>query len=276
MITNIKDCTVLNNGAKMPWLGFGVFQMDEGAETEDSVRKALEVGYRAVDTATIYENEAGVGKAVAESGIAREDIFITTKVWNDEQGYESTLKAFDESLKKLKMEYIDLYLIHWPVKDRSLDTWKALEKLYEDGVVRAIGLSNYKIRHIKEILAVCNVKPTLNQVEFHPRLQHAELHQFCKKNQIQLQAWAPLMQGEALFIPEIVEISQKYDKTPAQTLIRWDLQNEVVTIPKSSTPYRIAENAQVFDFQISESDMACINSLNMEQQAVDYPDDIDY
>lgn len=276
MITNINDCTVLNNGVKMPWLGFGVFQMENGLETEESVSKALEVGYRAIDTATIYENEGSVGKAVAESGIPRQEVFITTKVWNTDQGYDSTLSVFDESLKKLKIDYVDLYLIHWPVKNRSLDTWRALEKLYEDGLVRAIGLSNYKIRHIEEILAACKVKPTLNQVEYHPQLQHVELHQFCKKNQIQLQAWAPLMQGKALVLPEIIEISQKYGKTPAQVLIRWDLQHEVVTIPKSSTPERIAENAEVFDFHLSEEDMARIDSLNREQQVSEYPDDIDY
>lgn len=276
MITNINDCTVLNNGVKMPWLGFGVFQMENGLETEESVSKALEVGYRAIDTATIYENEGSVGKAVAESGIPRQEVFITTKVWNTDQGYDSTLSVFDESLKKLKIDYVDLYLIHWPVKNRSLDTWRALEKLYEDGLVRAIGLSNYKIRHIEEILAACKVKPTLNQVEYHPQLQHVELHQFCKKNQIQLQAWAPLMQGKALVLPEIIEISQKYGKTPAQVLIRWDLQHEVVTIPKSSTPERIAENAEVIDFHLSEEDMARIDSLNREQQVSEYPDDIDY
>jgi diketogulonate reductase-like aldo/keto reductase len=276
MITSINDYTVLNNGVIMPWLGFGVFLMEEGRETEGSVRKALEVGYRSIDTATIYENEAGVGKAIADSGIPREEIFVTTKVWNSDQGYERTLRVFDESLKKLNMDYVDLYLIHWPVKGRSLDTWKALEKLYEDGVVRAIGLSNYRIRHIKDILAVCNVKPTVNQVEFHPQLRQAELHHFCIENQIQLEAWAPLMQGRGLSLPEIIEISQKHDKTPAQVLIRWDLQHAVVTIPKSSTPERIAANADVFDFKLSEEDMARIDSLNLEQQAVEYPDDIDY
>lgn len=276
MITSINDYTVLNNGVKMPWLGFGVFQMDEGSETEGSVRKALEVGYRSIDTATVYENEVSVGKAIADSGIPREEIFVTTKVWNTDQGYESTLRVFNDSLKKLNMDYVDLYLIHWPVKGRSLDTWKALEKLYEDGVVRAIGLSNYKIRHIKEILAVCNIKPTVNQVEYHPQLRHAELHQFCIENQIQLEAWAPLMQGKALDLPEIVEISQRHGKSPAQVLIRWDLQHQVVTIPKSSTPERIVENADVFDFQLSDDDMARIDGLNREQQAVEYPDDIDY
>ncbi|MES0361117.1 MAG: aldo/keto reductase, partial [Anaerolineales bacterium] len=239
MISSLTDCTKLNNGLPMPWLGFGVFLMDPGVETELAVKTALDTGYRSIDTAAIYENEASVGKAIHEYGIPRDELFITTKVWNADQGYDTALKAFDESMNKLQLEVLDLYLIHWPVVGRYVESWKALEKLYQDGRVRAIGLSNFQIHHIEDILAICKVKPVLNQVEFHPRLRQANLHQFCVQNQVQLQAWAPLMQGKALDIPEIVEIGEKYGKSAAQILIRWDLQHEVGTIPKSITPHRI-------------------------------------
>lgn len=276
MISSIADCTKLNNGLEMPWLGFGVFLVEPGDETELAVKRALEAGYRSIDTAAIYENEAGVGKAIQESGISREDLFITTKLWNADQGYESALKAFDESMEKLRIEVLDLYLIHWPVVGRYVESWGALEKLYRDGRVRAIGLSNFQIHHIEDILTVCKVKPTVNQVELHPRLRQAALQKFCVQNQIQIQAWAPLMRGKALDIPEIVNIAVKYGKSPAQILIRWDLQNEVLTIPKSITPHRIIENCQVFDFHISEEDMARIDSLNQDMRVGPDPDNFDF
>lgn len=276
MISNMNDCTELNNGLAMPWLGFGVFLMEPGGETELAVKTALDAGYRSIDTAAIYENEASVGKAIQERDIPREELFITTKLWNADQGYDTALKAFDESMNKLQLETLDLYLIHWPVVGRYVESWKALEKLYQDGRVRAIGLSNFQIHQIEDILAICKVKPMLNQVEFHPRLRQADLHQFCVKNQIQLQAWAPLMQGKALVIPEIVDIAEKYGKSPAQILIRWDLQHEVITIPKSITPHRISDNSQVFDFQISEEDMASIDSLNQDRRVGPDPDNFDF
>lgn len=276
MISSLADCTKLNNGLQMPWLGFGVFMMDPGEETELAVKAALDTGYRSIDTAAIYENEASVGKAIHEYGIPRDELFITTKVWNADQGYDTALKAFEESMDKLQLEVLDLYLIHWPVEGRYVESWKALEKLYQDGRVRAIGLSNFQIHHIEDILAMCKVKPVLNQVEFHPRLRQADLHQFCVQNQVQLQAWAPLMQGKALDIPEIVEIGEKYGKSAAQILIRWDLQHEVGTIPKSITPHRIIENSQVFDFQISEEDMATIDNLNQDKRVGPDPDNFDF
>ena len=276
MISNITDCTVLNNDLAMPWLGFGVFLMEPGEETELAVRRALDAGYRSIDTAAIYKNETSVGKAIRESGIPREELFITTKLWNSDQGYDTALKAFEESMNKLQLEVLDLYLIHWPVVGKYIESWKALEKLYQDGRVRAVGLSNFKIHHIEDILAMCEVTPVLNQVEFHPRLRQADLHNFCIQNQIQLQAWAPLMQGKAFDIPEIQEIARKYGKSPAQILIRWDLQHEVVTIPKSITPHRIIENTQVFDFQISEEDMASIDALNQDKRVGPDPDHIDF
>jgi diketogulonate reductase-like aldo/keto reductase len=276
MIKSITDSATLNNGVEIPWLGFGVFQSEPGEVTELAVSKALEVGYRSVDTASIYENEASVGKAVKESGIPREEIFITTKVWNTEQGYQSTLNAFEDSRKKLDVDYVDLYLVHWPVIGRYVETWKALEKLYKDGIVRAIGVSNFQIPDLQEILDICEIKPVLNQVELHPVFRRAELHQFCARNQIQMEAWAPLHQGQALDIPVIVNIAKKYGKSPAQVLIRWDLDIEVVTIPKSVTPQRIAENADVFDFELSPEDLAAIAALNEEKMTLEYPENCGY
>ncbi len=275
-INSINDCTVLNNQVKMPWLGFGVFLMREGAETENAVQAALAAGYRSIDTAKVYGNEASVGRAIASSGIPRQEVFVTTKVWNSDQGYQSTLKVFDQSLKKLKLDFVDLYLIHWPVKGRYVDTWKALEKLYHDGLARAIGLSNFQIHHLQDILAICDVRPAVNQVEFHPQLLQAGLHRFCVENQIQLEAWSPLGQGLTLTNPTITAIARQYNKTPAQIVIRWDLQHAVVTIPKSSHPRRIVENAQVFDFEISPEDMARIDQLDENLHTGADPDNFNF
>ncbi len=194
---DLTNCVTLNNGVTMPRVGLGVFQVEEGEAVVASVKAALEFGYRSIDTAAIYGNEEGVGQAIAESGIPREDLFITTKLWNSEQGYDTTLAAFEESMKKLGLEYLDLYLIHWPVpsKNEYKNTWKAFEKLYNDGKIRAIGVSNFKIHHLEDLMSDCEIKPMVNQVEYHPRLTQKELHAFCKENQIQLEAWSPLMQG---------------------------------------------------------------------------------
>ena len=273
---NLNDTVKLNNGVEMPRLGFGVFQVKPGVLTEQVVRKALEVGYRSIDTAAIYGNEADVGKAVIASGIPRREIFITTKVWNADQGYASTLKAFDISRNKLQTDYLDLYLINWPVKGRYADTWRAMEKLYQDGMVRSIGLSNFHIHHIQDILSVCQVRPAVDQVELHPRLRQAELHQFCLENQIQIEGWAPLMRGRAFTIPTIVEIAAKHRKTSAQVLIRWHLQHGIVAIPKSVTPHRIVENTQVFDFQLSEEEMKRIDALNQNQRVGPDPDNFNF
>lgn len=276
MVASIKDCTVLNNNVEMPWLGLGVFKMKEGDETENAIRAALDYGYRSIDTAAIYRNEEGVGRAIINSGIHKDELFITTKVWNSNQGYETTLKAFDESRRKLQLDVIDLYLIHWPVKGKYTETWKALEKLYTDGSVRAIGLSNFLVHHIQDILEICEIPPMVDQVEFHPQLRQSELHRFCVEHQIQLEAWAPLGQSRSLQNPAVVEIAEKHGKSPAQILIRWDLQLEVVTIPKSSKPERILENCQVFDFSLDSSDMERIGRLDENLRFSDDPDTFDF
>ena len=275
MLNSIQSTTTLHNGVKMPWLGLGVFKVEDGAEVVNSVKTALEVGYKSIDTAAIYGNEEGVGKAIAESTVPREELFITTKVWNSNHGYEATLAAFDVSLEKLGLDYLDLYLIHWPLPSQGkfVDTWKALEKLYKDGRVRAIGVSNFKVHHLEEIIANCEIIPMVNQVEYHPRFNQRELHHFCKKHGIQLEAWSPLMQGGLLEEPTLVEIANKYNKSTAQIIIRWDIQTGVVTIPKSVKPHRIAENADVFDFELSQEDMDKINALNQDQRMFADPDD---
>jgi len=273
----LQDGAVLHNGVKMPWVGLGVYKVQEGEEVVHAVKTALEIGYRHIDTAAFYQNEEGVGRAVKESGVPREELFITTKVWNSDQGYDTTLKAFEESLKKLDLAYIDLYLVHWPVKGKYKETYKALEKLYKDGLVRAIGVSNFQIHHLQDLMETCEIKPMVNQVEYHPRLTQKALHAFCKENGIQLEAWSPLMRGgELLNEPVLVEIGKKYGKTPAQVILRWDLQNDVVTIPKSVTPQRIKENADIFDFELTAEEMEAIDSLNQEKRIGPDPDNFDF
>ncbi|WP_027409994.1 aldo/keto reductase [Anoxybacteroides tepidamans] len=273
---SIKACTTLSNGVTMPWLGLGVYKVQNGEEVINAVRTALEIGYRHIDTAAFYENEEGVGQAVRESGIPREQLFITTKVWNSDQGYETTLKAFETSLKKLGLEYVDLYLVHWPVKGKYKETYKALEKIYKDGRARAIGVSNFHIHHLEDLLAECEIKPMVNQVEYHPRLTQKELHAFCKQHGIQLEAWSPLMRGALLEEPTLIDIGRKYGKTPAQVILRWDLQNEVVTIPKSITPERIKENADIFDFELTAEEMERIDSLNLNKRSGADPDNFNF
>ncbi|THE09428.1 aldo/keto reductase [Bacillus timonensis] len=274
---SLQDTITLHNGVKMPCVGFGVFKVKDGEEVVNSVKTALENGYRSIDTAAIYGNEEGVGRAIAESNVPREELFITTKVWNANHGYESTLSAFDISMEKLGIDYLDLYLIHWPLpsKGKYIETWKALEKLYKDGRVRAIGVSNFKIHHLEEIIEKCEIIPMVNQVEYHPRFNQRELHHFCKMHGIQLEAWSPLMQGGLLEEPILVDIAKKHNKSTAQIIIRWDIQTGVVTIPKSVKPHRIAENADVFDFELSQEDMEKINALNQDHRMFADPDNFD-
>lgn len=275
-VQHIRDAVVLANGVKMPWLGLGVYKAKEGEEVEQAVKAALRIGYRSVDTAAFYGNEEGVGRAVRESGIPREEIFITTKVWNSDQGYESTLAAFEASLRRLGMEYVDLYLIHWPVKGKYKETWRAMETLYKEGKVRAIGVSNFQVHHLKDLMSDAEIKPMVNQVEFHPFLTQEKLRDFCRNEGIQLEAWSPLMRGEVVNVPEIVELSEKYGKTPAQIVLRWDLQHFVVTIPKSVREARIRENADLFDFELSEEDMAKLDALNRNHRFGPDPDNFNF
>ena len=275
MITNLQQTVTLNNGVKMPGFGLGVYKVEDGNAVINSVKTALENGYRSIDTASFYKNEAGVGQAIKESGIAREEIFVTSKIWNDEQGYDSTLQAFENSLKRLDLEYLDLYLIHWPVKGMFKETWKAMEKLYADGRVRAIGVSNFHVHHLENLLTDCNVKPAINQVEFHPHLTQVELRKFCEKENIQLEAWSPLKRGQLLDKPTISEIAEKYQKTPAQVILKWDLQNHVITIPKSITEHRIIENADIFDFELTKEEMQQMDDLNRDDRSGTNPDSFD-
>jgi diketogulonate reductase-like aldo/keto reductase len=258
----MKDCTVLSNGLKMPWLGFGVFKVGDGQEVEKAVSYALEAGYRSIDTATVYGNERGVGKAIRESGIPREDIFLTTKVWNDDQREKRTLAAFEESLKRLGTEYVDLYLVHWPVKGCYQETWQVMEKIYQSGRAKAIGVSNFQVHHLEDILPDSQIIPAVNQIEFHPFLIQPELLKFCQEHKIQVEAWSPLMQGQIITEQAVQNLAGEYHKTPAQIVLRWDLQHEVVTIPKSTHSNRIAENAQLFDFELSQADMNLLDALD--------------
>jgi diketogulonate reductase-like aldo/keto reductase len=260
----------------MPWFGLGVWKVEEGHEVKEAVKAAIKAGYRSIDTAAGYGNEEGVGKAIKESGIPREELFITTKVKNGDQGYETTLEAFETSMKKLDLEYLDLYLVHWPVKGKYKETWKAIEKLYHDGRIRAIGVSNFQIHHLEDLMAEAEIKPMVNQIEYHPRLSQLELREFCRKNNIQLEAWSPLMQGELLQNSILKEIGNKYNKTTAQVILRWDLQNEVVTIPKSVKEHRIIENANIFDFELSQDDLEKIKSLNQDRRIGPDPDNFNF
>ncbi|WP_062046571.1 aldo/keto reductase [Bacillus sp. JCM 19034] len=273
MPTNIKDATTLHNGVKMPWFGLGVFKAENGKEVIESVKMAIRHGYRSIDTAAVYKNEEGVGEGIKASGVNREELFITTKVWNSDQGYNETLRAFEQSIANLQLEYIDLYLIHWPGKDKYKETWKALEKLYKDGKVRAIGVSNFQIHHLEDLISDAEIKPMVNQVEYHPHLAQLELHDYCKKEGIQLEAWSPLKQGQLLDDPTLKEIADNYQKSVAQVILRWDLQNEVVTIPKSVKESRIISNADIFDFELSAEDMELINQLNKDERVGPNPDE---
>ena len=261
MISSMTDCTVLNNGLKMPWLGFGVFQTKEGQEVIQSVKWALEAGYRSIDTAMIYRNEEGVGQAIKESGVPREDIFLTTKLWNDDIRARRTLAAFDESLERLGVDYVDLYLIHWPVEGRQ-EAWKAMEQIYESRRAKAIGVSNFMVDHLDDLLPQCSVVPTVNQVEFHPFLVQLELLTYCREHNIQLEAWAPIAKGQVMNAPKIQEIAKKYNTTPVQVALRWELQHEIVIIPKSVHQERIVANSQVFDFELSTEDMQTLDKLD--------------
>jgi len=258
------ETIVLNNGIEIPKIGLGVFKSTAGEETFNAVLTALKAGYRHIDTATIYRNEHSVGDAIRESGISRDKIFITTKLWNADQGYETTFKAFNKSLDNLKVEYIDLYLLHWPVEGRRLQSWKALEKLYKEGMVRAIGVSNFMKRHLIELLEHSEILPAINQIELHPfnYWYFKEIVDICKLNGIALEAYSPLTKGQRLYYKPLVDMSVKYGKSTAQLLIRWGLQKNFIVLPKSVNNERIEANINVFDFVIIEEDILIMDSFN--------------
>ena len=262
----------LSNGVRMPWLGLGVFRIADGPEVEQAVQWALDAGYRSVDTAALYGNEAGLGRAIRASSVPREEVFVTSKVWNADQGYERTLRAFESSLKRLGMDYLDLYLVHWPVKDTTRDTWRALEKLYRDGRVRAIGVSNFLAHHLRALMEDTEIVPMVNQVEFHPYLCQLSLLEFCARHGIQAQAWGALMRGRIFDVPEVVALAEKYGKTAAQVVLRWTLQHGVVAIAKSSHRERIEANAKVFDFAMTPSDVARLDALDRGLRLGPHPD----
>ena len=258
----IESVAELNNGVRIPRLGLGVYQSPPGQITKKAVEYALKVGYRHIDTARIYGNEADVGKAVRDSGIKRDDVFVTTKLWNGDQGYESALKACGDSLKKLGLKYLDLYLIHWPVQNTREESWRALVKLQKDGKCRSIGVSNYTVRHLTELSQQSDIVPAVNQVEFSPFLYQKQLLDYCEKHEIQLEAYSPLTQGEKLNQSVVQGIAKKHSKTPAQVLIRWGIQHNLVTIPKSVREERIKENSEVFDYNLTLDEMKTLDSLD--------------
>jgi 2,5-diketo-D-gluconate reductase A len=260
MIPNVT----LNNGVTMPQLGFGVFQVPN-EETAAAVSEALRAGYRSVDTAKAYGNEAGVAAALRDAGVPREDLFVTTKLWNADQGYDSTLRAFESSVRELGLDYLDLYLVHWPAPkaDRYVESWRALEKLLADGRVRAIGVSNFQPAHLRRVIEETGTVPAVNQVELHPYLQQAELREVHARQGIATEAWSPLAKGgDLLADPVVAEVAQRHGRTPAQVVIRWHVQLGNVVIPKSVTPSRIRENADVFGFSLADEDMAAIGTLD--------------
>lgn len=280
MITHLQDTVTLNNGVKMPGFGLGVFKVEEGPELVEAVKAAIKNGYRSIDTAAIYENEEGVGEGIRqglkETGLSREELFVTSKVWNSDLGYEETLKAYETSLQKLGLDYLDLYLIHWPVEGKYKDAWRALETLYKKDKVKAIGVSNFQIHHLENLLQNAEVKPVINQVEYHPRLTQKELRAYCEQQNIQLEAWSPLMQGELLDNDVLSAIAAKHNKSTAQVILRWDVQNGVITIPKSTKEHRIIQNADIFDFELTSDEMQEIDALNQNHRVGPDPDNFDF
>jgi diketogulonate reductase-like aldo/keto reductase len=251
----------LNNGVELPRLGLGVFRSAAGGEARRAVAEALKLGYRHVDTAAIYGNEADVGEALRASGIPRDEVFVTTKLWNDDQGFDSALRAFDKSLKRLGLDHVDLYLIHWPVPGKRLESWRALERIAGEGRARAIGVSNFLERHLEELLGQATIKPAVNQVEIHPFLQRRSLRAACAKHGIIVEAYSPLTKGRRITHPGVGAIAKRAGRSPAQVLIRWGLQHDLVTLPKSARPERIAENAAVFDFELDADAMKQLDAL---------------
>ena len=263
----LLQSTTLNTGAGMPWLGLGVHKMGDDATTTTAVRTAIELGYRSIDTASLYGNERGVGEGVRSSGVDRKDLFVTTKLWNTDMRADRQREAFAESLERLGLEYVDLYLLHWPIAGKEVASWQVLTELLESGRVKAIGVSNFMVPHLDRLRAESGIVPAVNQIEYHPYLQSRELLAVCRERGIQVEAWSPLMAGgRLLHEPVLTEIAARHGKTVAQVVLRWDLQSGVVTIPKSKRPERMRENAAVFDFELSPAEMRAIAALDRAER----------
>ncbi|MEP2057192.1 MAG: aldo/keto reductase [Maribacter litoralis] len=275
-ITDIKGSFELRNGVQMPYLGLGTYQSDNDQEVVNAIKSAIKIGYRHIDTAAVYKNEEGVGKGIRESGIDRSELFLVSKVWNDDQGYDETLKAFDESLARLGVDYLDLYLIHWPVSGKYKETWKALEYLYAQEKIKAIGVSNFLQHHLEDLLKDCEIVPMVNQMEFHPYLVQQELIDYCNVNGIQYESWSPFMQGKVFELDICDDLAKKYNKSVAQIILRWNLQKGVVAIPKSVHENRIASNADIFDFELTDEDIAFLDGLETGERTGPDPDNFNF
>lgn len=275
-LTDLKGTFTLHNGVEMPYFGLGVYLSKDGKEVVNAVKWALQDGYRHIDTASVYMNEEGVGQGIKESAVDRKDIFVVSKVWNSDQGYESTIKSYEASLKRLNLDYLDLYLVHWPVKGKYRETWRAMEYLYKHKGVRAIGVSNFMQHHLEDLISSSEIVPMVNQMEFHPYLVQQDLIDFCNKNTIQYEAWSPLMQGHIFELDMMKEMAAKYNKTIAQIVLRWDLQKGVVTIPKSAKKERIRANANIFDFELAAGDVKKLEQLDCGKRFGPDPNNFDF
>lgn len=275
-ITDLQGSFKLHNGIDMPYLGLGTYQSDNEQEVVDAVENALDIGYRHIDTASVYGNEEGVGKAIKKSSVERADIFVVSKVWNADQGYDSTLRAFDESLKRLGLDYLDLYLIHWPVAKEYKNTWRALERLYKEKRIKAIGVSNFMQHHLKDLMKECEIVPMVNQMEFHPYVVQQDLINFCVSKGILFEAWSPFMQGKVFNLDICADLSRKYNKSIAQIILRWNLQKGIVTIPKSANKQRIVANADIFDFELLTEDITFLDGLDRGERIGPDPDNFSF